>query len=94
MHSHSFCGVVHQCDHSVAECGLVARERGGVGDLSVYITQYSGRSACFPMATETFWCPRMSSKAVFNRLAAVSTRSLPLMFVCPHTYVVLWEGPD
>jgi hypothetical protein len=38
MHSLSFSGIVYQGGRSVAECGLVAREVGGVGDLSVYIT--------------------------------------------------------
>ena len=61
----------------------MAREMRGVGGLSVYITQNSGRSACLPMVTVTFWCPGMFSNDVTTRLDAVSTRSLPLMFACP-----------
>ena len=55
MHSLSFSGIVHHGDRSVAECGPVAREMGGVGVLSVYITQNSDRSAHSPMVTVTFW---------------------------------------
>jgi hypothetical protein len=40
MHSRSFSGNVHQGGRSVAECGHVAREMGGVGGLSVYINHY------------------------------------------------------
>jgi hypothetical protein len=29
---------------------------GGVGGLSVYITQNTGRSAYLPIVTVTFWC--------------------------------------
>jgi hypothetical protein len=83
IHSLSFSGVVHQGGRSVAECGLMAREMGGVGGLSVYITQNFGRSACLPMATVTFWCSGMSSNDVTTRLGADSARSLLLMFVCP-----------
>ena len=83
MHSLSFSGIVHQSGRSVAECGLVAKEVAGVGGLSVYITQNSGRSACLPMVTVTFWCPGMSSNDVTTRLSAVSTSLLPLMFACP-----------
>jgi hypothetical protein len=43
MHILSFSGIVDQGGLSVAECGPVAREIGGVGGLSVYITQNSGR---------------------------------------------------
>ena len=39
MHSLSFSGIVHQGGRSIAECGPVAREMGGVGGLSVHITQ-------------------------------------------------------
>ncbi len=39
MHSLSFSGIVHHGGRSVAECGPVAREMGGVGGLLVYITQ-------------------------------------------------------
>ncbi len=83
MHSLSFSGIVHQGGRNVAECGLMAREVGGVGGLLVYITQKSGRLACLPMVTVTFWCSRMSSNDDTTRLAAVSARSLPLMFACP-----------
>ncbi len=58
----------------------MAREMGGVGGLSVYITQNSGRSACLPMATVTFWCSGMSSNDVTTRLAAAIARSLPVRF--------------
>jgi len=50
--------------------------------VGVDITHYFGRSACLSMVTVTFWCPGMSSKDVTTRLAAVSTRSLPLMCAC------------
>ena len=83
MHSLSFSKIVHQGGRSVAKCEHVAREMWGVGGLSVYITQNSCRSARLPMATVIFWCPGMLSNNVTTRLAAVSTRSLPLMFVCP-----------
>ena len=83
VHSLSFSGIVHQIGRSVAECGPVAREMGGVGGLSVYIHQYSGRSARLSMVTVNFGCPGISSKDVTTHLAAVSARSLPLMFVCP-----------
>ena len=83
MHSFSFSKIVHQGGRSVAECGLVAREMGAVGGLSVYITQNSGRSAYLPIVTVTFWCSGMSSNDVTTRLAAASARSLPLMFVYP-----------
>jgi hypothetical protein len=83
MNSFSFFGIVQQGGRSVAECGPVAREMGGVGGLSVYITRNSGRSACLPTATVTFWCPGMSSKYVTTRWSAVFARSLPLMFVYP-----------
>ena len=63
--------------------GTVAREMGGVGGLSVCITQNSGRSAYLPMVTVTFWCSGMSSNDINTRLAAASARSLPFMFVCP-----------
>ncbi len=82
MRSLSFSGIVYQCGRSVAECGSMARGMGCVGDLSVYITQYSGRSACLPMVTVTFWCPGMSANDVTTFLAVVSARSMPLMFVC------------
>jgi hypothetical protein len=49
MHSLTFSAIVHQGGRSVAECGPVVREMGGVGGLSVYITQNSGRSACLPI---------------------------------------------
>ena len=88
MHSLSFSGIVHQGGHSVAECGLVAREMGGVGGLSVYITQNSGRSAYLPMVTVTFYFSGMSSNDVTTRLAASSARSLPFMFVC---LLILWS---
>ena len=61
----------------------MAREMGGAGYLSVYITQYFGRSACLPMVKVSLRCPGMSSKDVTTRLTAVVKRSLPLMFVCP-----------
>ena len=83
MNSLSFSGIVQQGGRSVAKCGCVARWMGGVDGLSVYIAQNSGRSACLPMVTVTFWCPGMFSKNVKARLTTVSTRSLPLMFVCP-----------
>ncbi len=88
MHSLSFSGIVHHGGHSVAVCGPVAKEMGGVGGLSVYITQNSSRSAYLPMMTVTFWCSGMSPKAVTTRLAASSARSLPFMFVCP---LILWS---
>ena len=37
----------------------------------------------FAYGDRVFWCPGMSSNAVTPRLAAVSVRSLPLVFVCP-----------
>jgi len=83
MHSLSFSGIVHQGGRSVAECWPVAREMGAVGDLSVYITQKSGRSACLPMVTVTFWSSRTSSNDVTSRLAAAAAMSLPLLFVRP-----------
>ncbi len=83
MHSMSFSEIVYHDGRSVAECGPVAREMGGVGGLLVYITQHSGRSAYLPMVTATFWCFGISSNAVTARLAAASVRSLPFMFVCP-----------
>ena len=67
MHSLSFSGIVHHGGRSVAECGPVAREMGGVGGLLVYITQNSGRSACLPMVTVSFWCSGMSSNDVTTR---------------------------
>ena len=60
MHNLSFSGIVHQGGRSVAESGPVAREIGGVGGLSVYITQNSGRSACLPMVAVSFWYSGMS----------------------------------
>ena len=47
-HSLYFSDIVHQGGRSAAECGSVANEMGGVDGESVYITQNSGRSACFP----------------------------------------------
>ena len=78
-----FSGIVYHGGRSVAECGPVAKVIGGVGGLSVYITQNSGRSAYLPIVTVTFWRSGMSSNDVTIRLAATSARSLPLMFVCP-----------
>ena len=92
MHSLSFSGIVHHGGRSVAECGPVAREIGGVSGFLVYITQNSGRSAYLPMVTVSFWCSGMSSNAVTTRLAATFARSFPLMCVCPLFCVVLWEG--
>ena len=83
MYSLPFSGIVHQGGRSVEECGPVAKEIGGVGGLSVYITQNSGRSAYLPMVTVTFWCFGMSQKVVTTRLTASSASSLPFMFVCP-----------
>ena len=82
MHSLSFSGIVHHGGRSVAECGPVARGMEGVGGLLVYITQNSGRSACLPMVTVSFWCSGMSSNDVTTRLAAALARSLPLICVC------------
>jgi len=65
------------------ECGPVAGKVGGVGGLSVYIIPNFSRSACLRIVIFTFWCPDMSSHDVTTRLAAVSTKSLPLMYVCP-----------
>ena len=83
MHSLSFYVIVHQGGRSVAECGPVAKVIGGVVGLSMYITHNSGRSAYLPMVTVSFWCSGRSSNDVTTRLAEVSARSLPLMFVCP-----------
>ncbi len=83
MQSLSFSGIVHHGGRSVAECGPVAREIGGVGGLLVYITQNSGRLAYLPMVTVTFWYFGMSSSDVTTRLAAAFARSLPFMFACP-----------
>ncbi len=83
MHSLSFSGIIHQGGRAVAECGPLARNMWGVGGLSVFITQYSGLSACLPMLTVTFWCSGISSKAVTTIFAASSARSLPLVFVRP-----------
>jgi hypothetical protein len=83
MQSLSFYGIVHHGGRSVAECGPVAREMGGVGGLLVYITRNSGRSAYLPIVTVSFWCSGMSSNDVTTRLAATSARSLSVMFVCP-----------
>ena len=83
MPSLSFYGIVHHGGRSVAECGPVAREIGGVGGLLVYITQNFGRSACLPMVTVSFWLSEMSSNDVTTRLAAASARSLPFISVCP-----------
>ena len=88
MHNLSFYGIVHHGGLSVAVCGPVAREMGGVGDLSVYITQNSGRSAYLPMVTVTFCCSGMSPKVVTTRMAASYARPLPFMFVCP---LILWS---
>ena len=63
----------------MAECGPVARNMGDVGGVSVYITQYSGLSACLHMVTVTFWCSGISSKVVTTRFAASFARSLPLV---------------
>ncbi len=89
MHSLSVSNVVYQGGLSVAECVHVARWMGGVGGLSVYITQYSGRSACLPIMTVSFWCPGLSLKDVTTLLDVVSTRSLPLMFVCPLIFCII-----
>ena len=78
----------------VAECGPVAREMGGVGCLSVYITQNYGRSAYLPMVTVTFWCSGMSSNDVTTRLAASSARSLPFIFVCLLILCSIVERPS
>ncbi len=90
----SSAGIVHQGGYSVAECGPVAREMGGVSGLSVYITQNSGRSACLPMVTMTFWCPGMSSNDVTTRFALVSARLLPLMLVCPLIFCSIVGRPS
>jgi len=83
MYSLSFSGIVNQGGRIVAECGPGSREIGGVGGLSVYITQNFGRSACLPMVTVTFWCSGISSNDFLTCLGAAYARSLPLMFVCP-----------
>ncbi len=83
MHSLSFYGIVHHGGLSVTKCGPVAKVIGGVGNLSVYITQNSGRSAYLPIVTVTFWCSGISSNDITTRLAAASARSLPLMFTYP-----------
>ena len=92
MHSLSFSGIGHHGGRSVAECGPVAREMGDVGGLLVYITQNSGRSACLPMMTVSFWCSGMSSNAVTTRLAAASARSLPFICVCALLFCVVLLG--
>ena len=88
MHIVSFFGIVHQGGRSVAECGPVAREMGGLVGLSVYITQNSGRSACLPMVT-------VSSNDVLKRCYYSSGRSVCEViapYVHPIFFVVLWEG--
>jgi hypothetical protein len=95
MHSLSFSGIVHQGSRSVPECGPMVREvrvGGGVGGLSVYITENFGRSACLPMVTVNLGCLGTSSHDVTTCLAAVSARSLPLMFACPLISCSIGEG--
>ena len=58
-------------------------EMGGLGGLSVYITQNAGRSACLSIVTVSFWCSGISSNDVTTRLTAASAISLPRMIVCP-----------
>ena len=83
MHSLSFSEIVHQGGRRVAECGPVAKVMGGVGGLSMYITQNLGRSTYLPIVTVTIWCSGMSLNDVTTRLTATSARPLPLMFTCP-----------
>ncbi len=80
MHNLSSCGMVHQGERSVAECGPVANRMEGAGGLLVYITEYVGRSAWQPNVMEF---SVMYSKAKTTFFAVASAKSLPLMFVCP-----------
>ena len=92
MQSLFFSGIVHQGGRSVAECGPVAREMWGVGGLSVYITQNSGRSAYLPRVTVTFWfsgSPQTMLLLVWpHRLRGRCPLCLCVLLFC----VVLWEG--
>ena len=67
---------------------------GGVGGLSVYITQNSGRSAYLQIVTVTFWCLGMSLNAVTTRLAAAYAKSLPLVLVCPLILCSIVDRPS
>jgi len=76
-------GMVHNGGCSVAECGPVASEMGGVVGLLVYITKHGGPSASFPIVTASFSCSGISSKEVTTNLAALFAKLSPLMFVWP-----------
>ncbi len=94
MHSLSSSGMVHQGWRSVAESGHVANRMGGVDGVLVYITQYGGRSACWPIVTASFWFSGMPSQSATTLLAAESARSLPLMFVCPRILCSIVGSPS
>jgi len=76
-------GIVHHGGRSVAECGSMASETRDMVGLLVYITQNGDLSASFSIVAVSFLCSGISSKEVTIRLAILSARSLPLMFVCP-----------
>ena len=92
MHSLSFSGIVHQGGRSVAECGPVAKEIGGVGGLPVYITQNPGRSAYLPTVTVAFWVSGIPQTMLLlvwpQRLRGRCPFCLCALLFC----VVLWEG--
>jgi hypothetical protein len=72
----------------------VARDMVNVGGLSVYIAQNAGRLACLPIAIVSFWCPGMPSNDVTTRLAALSARSLLLIFACLLSFCSIVCSPN
>ena len=87
MHSVSFSGIVHQGGRRVADCGPVAKVNGGVGGLSVYITQNSGRSAYLPIVTVTFLVFGDVRKRCYYSFGS-SVCEVVAPFVCVSSYVV------
>ncbi len=75
-------GTVHHGGRRVEFLGPVASAGVGVVGLAVYMTHNGGRGAVAPISTRRVCSGGSLSKSVTASLAAVSTRSLPLICVC------------
>ncbi len=74
-------GMVHHGGLIVTESGPVASKIGGAMGLLVYMTRHGCLFACFPMVTVIFCCSGIFSVDGTTNLAAMSAKSLPLVFL-------------
>ena len=70
----------------------MATEIGGVGGLSVYITQYSGRSVCFFMVTVSFGGRECLQKILLFVWPRGLRGRRPFYFCFLLVCIALWEG--